>query len=56
MSLPLEIGFLETKIRKRAITNHPTATATLLLYRNNNTREAGVYYQCGYWKDDKYDS
>ena len=55
MSLPLRMRLFKNKNKEKG-DNKPPYSNSNFTVQETITLEAGVSYQCGLWKDDKYDS
>ena len=55
MSLPLRMRLFKNKNKEKG-DNKPPYSNSNFTVPETITLEAGVSYQCGLWKDDKYDS
>jgi len=55
MTLPLRMRLFKNKNHEKG-DNKPPYSNSNFTVQETITLEAGVSYQCGLWKDDKYDS
>ena len=55
MTLPLRMRLFKNKNHEKG-DNTPPYSHSNFTVQDTITLEAGVSYQCGLWKDDKYDS